>query len=114
MALPRGIEEISDRDGERLFVIDLAFPKYKHRPASFVQRQDSACIALFRSSELWLPIILSRFGLGAVNAADVLVPKAAMDEYDLASRREDKVWPSGKLFAVKPEPVSQPVRYAPN
>jgi len=49
-------------------------------------------IVLHISSQLRMPIIRSRLRHARVAAARVLVPKTAVDEDNLLTRRKDDVW----------------------
>jgi hypothetical protein len=44
----------------------------------------------------------------------VLVPKAAVDENYLTAARENQVWPSGKITAVKSKTKSKAMRDLPH
>jgi hypothetical protein len=39
----------------------------------------------------------------------MLVPEAAVNQYDLAARRENNIWAARQILAVKPESVPEPV-----
>jgi hypothetical protein len=71
----------------------------------------SRSIPLLVEGELWRPIFEARAWHPALPASRMLMPETSMNENRFQARRKDKIWFSGKVFAVKPESIAQAMQY---
>ena len=95
-----------------LQVLQLTFPYRHHRPAAFSQQSDIVFITSAIALQFRQPIISVGSGNTHTRAVHMLMPEAAVHEYDLAARREDQVRASGKVGAVESIAITQPVQQA--
>lgn len=90
-----------------------AFPYNERLPALRFEGFDILSVPRFVPLQLRPPITLIGFrNMGGL--AIMRVPEAAVNENHLPARSEHQVRLSGKVFPMKPEPVSQPVRETPH
>lgn len=95
-------------------MLQFTLPHYHYRPTHFAEIALDPAIPVHICTEFLLPKSgICRGGRGEATIF-VTVPEAAVDENDLAARREDQIGLAGKVFGVQTEAVTHPVDEAAN
>ena len=90
-------------------VLCLAFPDNHYFPVCCLQLSVNDPISFSVSSKLWLPIVQIRLGLNPQRTAfaEMLMPEAAVNEYQFLSNWKNDVRTAGYVSTMKPVSVSK-------
>lgn len=107
-----GSQKMSKLGGKRNDISGFTLPNDEDLPAHPFQGLGDAFIASHVSKELCPPKTFARFGNGSLTTPPMLMPKTAVHEYDLPTRRECEVGDAWKVATVQtksiPERVHEP------
>ncbi len=105
-------QKMSKLGGKRIDISGFTLPNDEDLPTRHLQGLDDAFIASHVSKEFCPPKALARFGNGSLTTPPMLMPKAAVHENDLATRRKCEIRDAGKVATVQtksiPERVHEP------
>jgi hypothetical protein len=86
---------------------DLAFPDYKYTPAEVSECRDVSNVSHYIPIPLCAPKVGIRNWNNSAVAALMHMPKASVNEDDLAARREDQIRPTRQIFLMQNIAVAQ-------
>ena len=97
---------------QRHWIGNLALPHYLDAPALCDQRGVILCVSRLRSIEFRCPVFLPALR-HVTSPARMPMPEASVDKNNRTVLRQDNVWITGKVTAMKPESKTQLMKQRP-